>query len=492
MFKKVLVANRGLVAVRIIDTCHDMGISTVALYDRSDRGSLHVRLSDQCVELDSSLGYLDGALIVRIARELNAEAIHPGYGFLSERSDFIRTCEENGIVFIGPPSAVVRRCLDRTAVLSMVAESGIAVLPHSQSSFDAFETQGLRSAADKLGFPLFLKSCSGGRGLAMRLIGSAEELVAATEQVTKHSLLLFGGGRVYLEKALLPSRLVEVQLLGDATGDIVHLGTRDGSMQRRGVKLLAEAPAPLLSLQQQEAICEDAIRIGRLLGYVNAGTVQFLLDEHGKHFFSEIKCRLQVEHAVTELVTHLDIVKEQLEIAAGGGLGFNQEDVRINGCALQCRINAVDPLNDYLPSPGKLRTFRMPGGPYVRVDKYGYAGCEVPVLYDSLLANISVWGRDRQECIQRMSRSLTHTAINGVHTNIVLHKSILDSEEFGRGEFSTDCLEHKSFIPCMPESDLRDLACAAAIAFTLRNQGLNPVIPDRFKEGWHQSDRIFQ
>jgi acetyl/propionyl-CoA carboxylase alpha subunit len=490
MFKKVLVANRGLVAVRIIDTCHDMGISTVALYDRSDRGSLHVRLSDQCVELDSSLGYLDRALIVRIARELGAEAIHPGYGFLSERSDFIRLCEENGIVFIGPSSAIVRRCLDRTAVLSMVAATGISVVPHSDGSFDSSELDALRSAAEKLGFPFFLKSCAGGRGRAMRLVGSAEELLSATDQVNKRASLLFGGGRVYLEKAILPSRLVEVQLLGDSAGDIVHLGTRDGSMQRRGVKLIAEAPAPFLSLQKQDLICQDAIKIGRLLGYVNAGTAQFILDEHGNHYFSEIKCRLQVEHAVTELVTHLDIVREQLEIAAGGALGFDQDDVRVNGCALQCRINAVDPLNDYLPSPGKLRSFRMPGGPHVRVDRYGYAGCQVPVLYDSLLANISVWGRSRQECIQRMSRSLIHTAINGVHTNIVLHKSILDSEEFGRGEFSTDCLEHKSFIPCMPESDLRDLACAAAIAFALRNQRMSPVVPDRFREGWHTSDRI--
>lgn len=477
-------------AVRIIATCHDMGISTVALYDQSDRGSLHVRLSDECVELDSRLGYLDSTLIVRIAREMKAEAIHPGYGFLSERADFIKSCEENGIVFVGPPAPVVERCSERTAVLATVAQAGIAVTPHSESSFDRQESQALRRAADKLGFPLFLKSCSGGRGRSMRLIKSAEELQPAADQVSKEALLLFGGGRVYLEKALLPSRLVEVQLLGDSSGNIVHLGTRDGSLQWRGLKLIAEAPAPLLNLQQQATICRDAISIGRLLGYINAGTVQFVLDEHGNHFFTEVKSRLQVEHGVTELVTHLDIVGEQLEIAAGGVLKLRQQDVQIEGCALQCRINAEDPLNDYLPSPGKLHSFRMPGGPYVRVDAYGYAGCEVPVLYDSLLANISVWGRDRQECIRRMSRALTHTEISGVRTNVVLHKSILDSEEFSSGEFSTECLEHKSFIPCMPETNLRDLACAAAIAFTLRNQRLNPVIPDRFKEGWHQSGRI--
>ena len=492
MFKKVLVANRGQVAVRIIATCRDMGISTVALYDRSDRGSLHVRLSDQCVELDSRLGYLDSALVVRIAREMKAEAIHPGYGFLSERADFIKSCQENGIVFVGPPASVVEQCSERTAVLARVAQTGIAVPPHSASSFAADELPALKKAAGQLGFPLFLKSCSGGRGRSMRLLKSADDLHDATDQVSKEAHLLFGGGRVYLEKAILPARLVEVQLLGDAAGNIVHLGTRDGSLQWRGLKLIAEAPAPFLSKQKQESICQDAIKIGRLLGFINAGTVQFVLDEHGNHFFTEIKSRLQVEHAVTELVTHVDIVREQLEIAAGSALSVSQNDVRIEGCALQCRINAEDPLNDYLPSPGKLRSFRMPGGPFVRVDAYGYAGCEVPVLYDSLLANISVWGRDRQECIRRMSRSLTHTQISGVRTNIVLHQSILDSEDFGSGEFSTECLEHRSFIPCMPETDLRDLACAAAVAFTLRNQRLNPVIPDRFQSGWHQANRILQ
>ncbi len=491
MFKKVLVANRGEIAVRIIRTCRDMGIRTVALYDRSDRDSLHVRLADECVQVASRLGYLDSMRIIQIAREVGAEAIHPGYGFLSERSDFVIACEENDIAFVGPPSSVIRSTQDKTELLVRVEQEGIQVPPHSATSFGPNDLPLVFAAAESIGYPLVVKSCVGGRGHSARLVGDAGHLEAATAQVATEACLLFGDRRIYLEAAVIPARLVEVQILGDKYGSLIHLGTRDGSLQRRGVKVIAEAPAPFLSVEQEEDICADALKIGKLLNYCNAGTVEFLVDGKGRHFFTEIKARIQVEHPTTELVTNQDIVRRQLEVASGEKLPLLQKDVRIVGSALLCRINAEDPLHDYMPSPGRLRNFRMPGGPNVRVDAYGYAGCQVPVHYEPLLAKITVWGSDRQECLRRMHRALTDTAIKGVRTNIVLHKSILDSEEFSFGKLGQERLETQSFVPNLSGADLREIAVAAAVGYVLRNKSLRSVTPERLREGWRQSARSF-
>lgn len=489
MFKKVLVANRGEIAVRIVRTCRDLGIPTVALHDHSDRESLHVRLADECVRLDSPLGYLDSSGIIKIAKQKGAEAIHPGYGFLSERSDFIAACEENGVAFVGPPSRVVKLTNDRTGLLKTVEDAGIQVPPYSPASFYVEDHELIKAAAVKIGFPLVVRSCQGGRGHSARDVHNIHELQKAVAEVAAEAFLLFGDRSVYLEKTIPDARLIVVQLLADKYGNMVHTGTRDGTPLRRGVKLVVESPAPFLSAEQEETICQDALKIGRMLNFCNAGTVEFLLDAAGRHYFTEMKARIQVEHPTTEMITGLDIIRKQLEIAAGEKLSLTQSDIRINGCAMLCRINAEDPLRDYMPCPGRLRHFRMPGGPNVRVDGYGYSGCDVPVHYEPLLAKITVWGEDRKECISRMRRALNDTAIVGVRTNIVLHKTVIESKEFAEGTLTTQSLDNQCFLSSMPGPDLKELAVAAALSFVLRNRTLRPVVPDSLREGWHRSAR---
>lgn len=489
MFKKILVANRGEIAVRIVRSCRDMGIWAIALYDESDRGSLHVRLADECLKLETPKGYLDGEQIVELALAAGAEAIHPGYGFLAEDPEFVRACEETGLVFIGPPSTVVSALRDKISTLERVSAAGFATPPHSNFSFTAAEEDLYTAAADELGYPLIVKSCTGGRGRGTRLIRSPEQLQRAVQEAAVESQMIYGSDKLFLEKAVLPSRYVEVQIMADQHGNLIHLGERCASIQRNHQKLIAETPAPNLTAEQRVELQQTALAIARLVDFRNVGTVEFLMDNEGKFHFAEIKARIQVEHPVTEMVTRVDLVAEQIRIAAGLPLAYRQEDVVPQGWAMQCRINAEDPWDNFLPSPGKLRRFRLPGGPNVRTDTYGYSGCDVPVRYDPILAKVVVWGANRDECVRRMRRALQDFAISGVKTNLPYHQNILEDPDFVRGEYDTEFTRRPLLTQRGLQSDLRDLAVAGAIAYLTRYGSVQPVVPRRLQQAWHLNNR---
>lgn len=491
MFDKVLVANRGEIAVRIVRALRDLGIWSVALYDAADSGSLHVRLADECVELKTQFSYMDGAEIIDIAQRLGVSAIHPGYGFLAERADFIRACEQAGITFIGPPSDVAATVGNKIAALERAEQAGFATPPHSTRSFSADEFDLLAAEADALGYPLIIKACAGGRGRATRVARSRKGLERSVRQAQAEAQLVFGSEQVFLERAILPCRFIDIQIVGDNYGTLLHLGTRDGSIQRYNQKLLAEAPAPSLTPAQRAEAEQMALAVARLFDLRGVGTVEFLMDGAGKFYFTEIKPRIQVEHPVTEMVTRIDLVREQVELAAGKRIRLRQEDIKLEGWAMQCRLNAEDPWNNFLPSPGVLRRFRLPGGPNVRVDTYGYSGCEVPVRYDPMLAVLAVWGEDRAECLSRMRRALQDFAITGVQTNLPLFQRIVDDPDFVRGEYTTQFIWRPWLEPvAQPAPELlRDLAVAAAISYVMRYQAFKPVQPERLRSGWHTSSR---
>lgn len=491
MFKKVLIANRGEIAVRIVRACRDMGIWTVVLYEAADQGSLHVRLADECVELTSKLGYMDGARILQIAKDTGVEAIHPGYGFLAEDPNFVLACEQAGLVFIGPPSTVIRPLRNRIEMLDKVRAAGYATPKHSSTSFSAKETELIEAEVEQLGFPLIIKPCSGGRGRATRMVRSPEQLPHILREAAAEAQIVFGNDLLFLERAIMPADFIDVQIIADNYGNLIHLGDREGSIQRNNQKLIAESPSPSLSPEQRQEIQRIAVEIARLFDYRNIGTVEFLVGEDGQFYFTEIKARIQVEHPLNEMRTHVDLVRAQIEIAAGKPLALRQEDVQLRGWAMQCRINAEDPWNHFLPSPGRLRRFRLPGGPYIRVDTYGYGGCDVPVLYDPILAKLAVWGEDRDECVRRMRRALQDFNIAGVRTNLPLFQRIFDDPDFIAGHYNTEFMRRSLLRPDpdAPEELLQGLAVAAAIAYLAHYQASQPVVPQRLTEGWHRSSR---
>ncbi len=489
MFNKVLIANRGEIAVRIVRACRDMGIGAVALYDSSDRASLHVRLADQCVQLRSALGYMDQQEILRIAREVGAEAIHPGYGFLAEAPEFIDACEQAGIAFVGPPSATVAMLKDKLATLDRAAAVGFRVPRHSPVAFDDGDLGRIHAEADRVGYPLVVKSYLGGRGRGTRLVRSPEHLDEAVRRAQAESQAVFGDRQLYLEHAVLPSRYVEVSLLCDARGGMVHLGEHDASIQRNNHKIVEESPAPYLDAGQRTQLWQSALTLARLFGCRSACTVEFLMDADGQFSFTEIKPRIQVEHPLSELVTGIDVVREQIRIAAGDTLGIKQSDTHPRGWAMQCRINAEDPWNHSLPSPGRLRLFRLPGGPGVRVDTYAYGGCDVPVRYDPLLAKLVVWDEDRASCLRRARRALEDFVVSGVQTNQPLIQRILEDPDFVEGAYTTEFCRRPLLAPRASERDLRDLAVAAALAYASRNLAFHPTTSERVTSGWHRESR---
>lgn len=489
MFKKVLIANRGEIAVRVVRACRDMGIATVALYDRSDCRSLHVRLADECVQLRSDPGYMDQQEVLRIARETGAEAIHPGYGFLAEQSEFIAACEQAGLAFVGPSSATVAMLRDKIATLERAREAGFDVPHHSPTAFDPNDWEAIRAEARRLGYPLIAKSCCGGRARGTRLVRSPETLENAVRHAQGEAQAIFGNRRIYLEHAILPSRYLEVTVLGDRDGTMVHLGDSDGSLQRNNQKIVAEAPVPYLTPVEREQLGRNALALARLFGCSSACTVEFLQDADGKFYFTEIKARILVEHPLSEMVTRVDVVREQLRIAAGEPLRYGQDDLQPRGWAIQCRINAGDPWNNSLPSPGRLRLFRLPGGPNVRVDTYAYGGCDVPIRYDPLLALLIVWGEDRDECLRRTQRALEDFAISGIQTNLPLIRRILDDQDFVRGDYTTEFCRRPLLTAHASERELRDLAVVAALAYIGRNRALRPTTPERMSSGWHRDSR---
>ncbi|MER5393924.1 acetyl-CoA carboxylase biotin carboxylase subunit [Saccharopolyspora sp. NPDC002686] len=442
MFEKVLVANRGEIALRVIRSCDELGIRTVAVHSTVDRDSAPVRAADESVQIgppSPTRSYLNAAAVLEAAARTGAEAIHPGYGFLSEDAFFADACENAGITLIGPPAAVMARLGDKTSARATMVQAGLPLLP---GSVDPLTPEDALELANSIGYPVIVKAAAGGGGRGMRIVRYSEDFAEAYRQTQATAQLLFGDGRVYVEKYLERARHVEVQVLADGHGRVIHLGERDCTMQRRHQKLVEETPAPRLPDGLAERICAAAVTGARAAGYVGAGTFEFLVQD-GDFYFMEVNCRIQVEHPVTEVVTGIDLVREQIRIAAGHALELGQDEVQRRGVAIECRINAEDPAADFMPTPGLLREFVPSGGPFVRVDTHAHAGYEVPPNYDSLLAKLVVWGRDREEAIGRMRRAIGEFRIEGdrVRTTGDFLRRIIDDERFRKAEHTTRLAE---------------------------------------------------
>ncbi len=487
MFKKILIANRGEIAVRIERTCREMGIRTVALWEKADRGSLHVRLADECVPLESPDGFMDQDAILNIAKSVGADAIHPGYGFLAEHGEFNRACQEAGIVFIGPPADLVEAMRSKLDILARAREAGIPTVQTSSFSGDITDLEAFRRAADQLGYPVVIKSYRGGRGRGERLVSQPDQLDEAFRQAQTEAQSVFRDRRVYLEKALQPAHSVVVQIIADQRGSLIHLGERGGLLQHGNQKIIEEAPTSYLTADQREKLWQAALDLARLFNYQSVGTVEFLVDGNGQFYFTEIKARIQVDHSLTEMASRVDLVREQIRIAAGEPLTLTQADVLPRGWSMMCRINAEDPFNGFLPSPGELSKVRLPGGPEVRVDTYVYSGCSVPGNYDPLVAKLTVWAEDRDLCIRRMRRALKDFNLIGTPTNLPLLQRILLTADFAADKYSTTFLEQS--LDSIPDSRLRDLAAVAAVLYAQRNQMFRPSTPERLASGWHRESR---
>ena len=468
MFRKVLIANRGEIAVRVIRTLREMGIGTVAVYSDADRTSLHVRMADEAEHIGPSLSadsYLRIDRILDAARAHGAEAIHPGYGFLSENAEFAAACADAGIVFIGPSAASIRRMGSKTAARRTAIEAGAPVLPGIDHGISLAEA---REFAGQHGYPILLKAVAGGGGKGMRRVDRPEDLEPALRNAASEAERAFRSGEIYVEKLVERARHIEIQLIGDRHGNMVHLGERECSLQRRHQKVIEECPSPLVALhpEMRDAMGQAAIRAARAAGYYNAGTVEFLVDEHRRYYFLEMNTRLQVEHPVTELVTGYDLVRLQVEIADGAPLPFQQQDVAWRGWALECRVYAEDPYNNFLPYPGKLTRLTRPLGPGIRLDGCVYDGWTVPMEYDPLLAKLAVWASGRQEAIARALRALREYDVGGIRTNIGFFRQILEDPEFGRGNLHTGFIDEFLARTPPPEAP-RELTAVAALAAAL-------------------------
>ncbi|WP_199537276.1 acetyl-CoA carboxylase biotin carboxylase subunit [Spongiactinospora gelatinilytica] len=440
-FKKILIANRGEIALRVIRTCREMGVPCVAVHSTADTGAPFVAFADEAVCVGpppSRRSYLYMPSLIEAARRHGADAVHPGYGFLSEDADFARVCAENGITFIGPAPEVMERVGDKARVRGLMDEAGLPVLPGSAGPVTSL-AEAERIAATTTGYPVVVKAAAGGGGRGIAVAGSAAELRDAYRETVALARSLFGNGDVYLERYVPGARHVEVQILCDGHGGAVHLGERDCSLQRRNQKLVEEAPAPGLSDGQRAELGRHAVRGALSVGYTGAGTMEFLLAPDGAATFMEINARIQVEHPVTEMITGLDLVREQIRIAAGEPLGYTQRDVRLDGAAVECRINAEDPDAEFRPTPGRLDRLDLPGGPGIRVDAGFVAGGTVPPYYDSLIAKLVAWGRTREQAIARAERALAETTVAGpgVRTTIPLLRRLLGHPVFADGRHTT-------------------------------------------------------
>jgi acetyl-CoA carboxylase biotin carboxylase subunit len=436
--RKVLIANRGEIAVRIIRTCKEMGLQTVAVYSEADRDALHVRLADEAHLLgppQADESYLNINRLLEIALRTGAQAVHPGYGFLAESPTFVQACEEAGIIFVGPSSSTQALLADKVAARRLAQQVGVPIIPGTLSPLAP--EQNWRDIAAKIGFPLLVKAAGGGGGKGMRLVQNETELEEALPAAMREARAYFGDERVYLEKWIQPARHVEVQVLADRYGNAVHLGERECSIQRRYQKLIEETPSPALHAELRERMARAALQLIRAAGYYNAGTVEFLLDVEGNFYFTEVNARLQVEHPVTEMVTGLDLVREQLLLAAGEPLAYRQEDIRPRGHAIECRIYAEDPYQGFVPSPGRIIALHEPGGPGVRVDGWVEPGTVVTPYYDALLSKLIVWGNTRSEAIARIRRALDEYQIVGVTTTIPYARFVMDSEAWQSGRYDT-------------------------------------------------------
>ncbi len=443
MFDKILIANRGEIAVRVIRACREMGIQTVAVFSEPDREALHAQLADEAVCIGSAKvtdSYLNMKNIISAAVEKKAQAIHPGFGFLSENSTFAAMCQECNIQFIGPSPSVIDAMGNKAHARDMMIQAGVPVIPGSDGVVKDLDQA--YQVAEQLGYPVMVKASAGGGGKGIRIVRSREELQNAYESAKSETMAAFGDDTMYMEKVIEYARHIEVQVLGDHYGNIIHLGERDCSLQRRNQKVLEEAPSPAISQEVRERMCDSAVKAARAAGYQSAGTIEFLYDKSGNYYFMEMNTRVQVEHPVTEMVTNVDIIKEQIRIAAGERLSLSQEDIKIQGHAMECRINAENPERGFAPCPGIIDYLLLPGGGLgLRVDTAVYEGYEIPPYYDSMIAKLIVHGKTREEAISKMKRALYEFIISGIDTNIEFQNRILNDPQYIKGEFDTSFLE---------------------------------------------------
>ncbi|HKI12572.1 MAG TPA: acetyl-CoA carboxylase biotin carboxylase subunit [Candidatus Acidoferrum sp.] len=441
MFQKILVANRGEIALRVICACKELGIATVAVYSEADRNALHVRFADEAVCIGparSSESYLNIPQVISAAEITNVDAIHPGYGFLSENANFAKVCEASEITFIGPKPEVIEMMGEKDRARREMKAAGLATIPGSDGVVEGEEQLG--KEAQRIGFPLILKAAAGGGGRGMRMVRAKEELLAAYQTARSEAQQAFGTPDVYMEKYLLHPRHIEFQVLGDQHGKVIHLGERECTIQRRHQKLIEETPSPAMDAKRRKEVGAKVVKALELIGYTNAGTIEFLMDDDGAMYFIEMNTRIQVEHPVTEIVTGVDLVKAQIRLAAGERIEEAAGEMQFTGHSIECRINAEDP-DTFVPSAGRITTFQAPGGTGVRVDSAAYADAVIPPYYDSLVAKLIVKGRDRGEALARMRRALEMFVIEGIKTSIPMHLRILSDADFAAGKFDTHFID---------------------------------------------------
>ncbi|WDP89545.1 MAG: acetyl-CoA carboxylase biotin carboxylase subunit [Desulfobacter sp.] len=481
MFNKILIANRGEIAVRVMRTCRDMGIKTVAVYSDADAAALHRLEADEAVCIgpsDPGQSYLNMDRIIAAAKETGAQAVHPGYGFLSENHEFALKCEQAGLVFIGPPARVIREMGDKLTARQIMINADVPVIPGLSGG--EYTLDEMLAAAEDLGYPVLLKASAGGGGKGIRVVNAAHEMAEALESASREAVNAFGDGRVYLEKFFTRARHIEFQILADSRGHTIHLLERECSIQRRHQKIIEETPSVAVDDDLRERMGRAACNAARAAGYVNAGTVEFLLDDRGNYYFLEMNTRLQVEHPVTEFVTGIDLVRRQIEVAAGLPLDMEQEDILGRGHSIECRIYAEDPENGFLPSPGKIEYYKVPSGPGIRNDAGVYSGAAVPVEYDPILSKLTVHGETREQAIAKMMNALAGYVVLGVRTPVDFLADVLDCEAFRKGEVFTDFID-TDFSDWSPKAADADLAALAFIAAELlpgqqvSGTGLGPV-----------------
>ncbi len=470
MFKKILIANRGEIAVRIIRACKELGIKCAAVYSDADRKSLHTRFADESYyigESTSSVSYLNKSKIIELAKKIKADAIHPGYGFFSENADFIKTCEDEKINFIGPASSSVAMMGSKTAARELMKKSGVPIVPGTTKPVNSVD-EGIKTA-EEIGFPVLLKASAGGGGKGMRKISSAEEFKEAFEATKREALKAFGDDEIYIEKFIENPKHIEVQVIADKHGNYAHLFERECSIQRRHQKIIEEAPSSFVDEETRNKITLAAVNAARSCGYYNAGTVEFLMDTYKNFYFLEMNTRLQVEHPVTELISGVDLVKEQIFIAEGKKLSFTQEDLKINGHAMESRIYAEDPANSFLPSTGEIYHYKTPQGPGIRVDDGFGSGSEITIYYDPLIAKLVCWAGNRNDAISRMKRALDEYRIAGVTNNIKFLKLIFENKDFREGKFDINFLSKsgRQIIEKLEQESKNPMAEEAAAIFAV-------------------------
>lgn len=493
LFKKVLVANRGEIAIRIIRALHEMNMEAVAIYSDADRSSSHISLADEAYPLGNptaSESYLNIKKIIEVAKRAHVDAIHPGYGFLSENDEFAYACAEAGLIFIGPSPESMRTMGDKVQSREAMMKAGVPIVPGSEEPIKSFLQA--KSLSKKLGYPIVVKASAGGGGKGMRIVHSEKELEKSLEAAKREAQNAFGDDTVYIEKYLENPHHIEIQIFGDTKGNYIHLFERECSIQRRHQKVIEESPSPTVDEKLREKMCKIAIQAAKAIGYINAGTFEFLIDKKKNFYFLEMNSRLQVEHPITEMVTGIDMVKLQIEIAQGHAIPFKQKDIHQKGHAIECRIYAEDPLNNFLPSPGKILSYRIPQGPFVRLDSYLYWGCEIPIYYDPLIGKLCVWGATRDEAVQRMSRVLKEFVIKGIRHNLIFHRQVVSMQKFIDGKYDTHFIDEEFKTPkTNPIQPLRNmvLACAAVDAYKKKKQATGSTKEEFQTSSWLRQGR---